>query len=105
MDDARRQRRPRGGRERGAVRIELDLSAKQLRELRVFAEDWAHWHLDGRKMSDADALMVCVLYTAVGPINANEVGACGADPAEIDEPDLVTAIKARLDKAARKASK
>ena len=56
-------------------------------------------------LAHLDALMVCVLYTAVGPINANEVGACGADPAEIDEPDLVTAIKARLDKAARKASK
>ena len=37
------------------MRIELDLSAKQLQGLRAFAKDWAHWHLDGREMSDADA--------------------------------------------------
>ena len=89
------------------MKIEIDLSDDQYKAFREFADDWAHWHLDGHKMTDADELLVCVLYTAVGPANPNECGASGADPAEIDERDLVQAVKrsrrARI--AAKKAKR
>ena len=89
------------------MKIEIDLDDDRYKGLRAFADDWAHWHLDGHKMTDADALLVCVLHTAVGPANPNEGGASGAEPAEIDDRDLVQAVKrsrrARI--AAKKAKR
>lgn len=75
------------------MKIEIDLSDERIEGLRAFAKDWSFWHLEERKMSDADALLVCVLYAAVGPCDPNEVGASGAEPAEIDSQDLIKAVR------------
>ena len=82
------------------MKIEINLTKAQLKGLRDFAEDWAHWHLDDAKMTDEQAVIVCVLHTAVGPKHPNEVGACGAQPAEIDDEDLVKAMRKIVKRAA-----
>lgn len=87
------------------MKITVDLTRSQVKGLRDFADDWAHWHLDGRKMSLSDALLVCVLYTAVGPVNTNEVGSSGASAAEIDDDDLISAVREFMAKASKKGGK
>ena len=77
----------------------LPLNDKQVKHLRIFAEDWSYWHLSpGVKLTEVEAVMVCLMHTAFGPKNINETGASGADPVEIDDPDLILAIRKIVNK-------
>lgn len=87
------------------MKIAVDLTRSQVKGLRDFAKDWAAWHLDDRKMSLESALLVCVLYTAVGPVNTNEVGSSGASAAEIDDDDLISAVNEFMAKESKKGGK
>ncbi len=75
------------------MKIAIELSDDRVEGLRAFGADFSRWHLGGREVPDELALLICVLYTAVGPENPNEVGASGAEPVEIDMPDLIRAAE------------
>lgn len=74
--------------------ITVRLTTKQLKGLRAFAEEYRHWHLadeapETPPIPDDLAVLLCIMYTAVGPKRPNEVGACSLDAAEIDDGELI----------------
>ncbi len=84
--------------------IRLTLTDAQYKGLQAFAEDWSAWHLTDAPppdnnppvLSDDLAVLICVLYTAVGPKRPEEVGACSLQPSEIDDSELVEFVRNQL---------
>lgn len=79
--------------------ITIELTDEQAASLESFGNEFFYWHLSDPKEGNIPlelAVLICVMYTAVGPVRPEEWGACSLQASEIDDPELVAFAAEKL---------